>query len=333
MPLDIPPMDRAVATGFPAMTDVNSLQSIAHLFGMTKKRSGVYFLKFRSDLFYVGQAIDVVRRFSQHRHVHNDIVGFSFIAVAKSQLDAIEKVLIFKAESLGIKITNAVHVSNVVGDTDFDLIISVAEQDAWLNAASNRKQLKETVKKIALPEIQEIRFSKQFERFNKHPLSKRAFALFKQYLKSCVPEPQLTEYSFWAVSCMPGGNNKVWPRMLCVNAAFMEIFVVGWEKSELKLMWSFVNVAEDVLLEYWNSLDELEIAYPFARIERSNYRDAGQHQVRICCEGGASMEQLLNDPAITKAARTLVLRIMRKRATIFGKYHCSQLADQALSEI
>ena len=182
------------------------------------KRTGIYFLKFRAELFYIGQAIDVVRRFSQHRHVHDDIVGFSFIAVTASQLDITERALIFEAESLGIKITNAVHVSNVSGDTDFDLIISPAEQDTWLNATSTKKKLEEKAKKIVLPEIQKIRFSKQFERFNAHPLSKRAFALFKQYLKSCVPAPQLTEYSFWAVSCMPSGN-KIWPRMFCVNAA------------------------------------------------------------------------------------------------------------------
>lgn len=324
-------LDPTSAMGFPALTEVTSLQSVAHLFGSTKKRCGIYFLAFQAGLFYVGQAVDVVRRFSQHRKNHDDIVGFSFIPVPKSELDAIEKSLIFKAESIGLKITNAVHVTSIVGDTDFDLVMSTAEQDAWLHTAHLVTDAALTPPKIVLPEAQQLRFSKHFSRFEKHPLSQRALALFKEYVSNCVPAPRRTEYSFWSVSCMPSTNQSTWPRLLCLNAGVMELLVMGWEKENPDALWSFITVAEDVLLEHWASIDELVKAYPLVNIVRRGYRDAGQHQVTLQIQGNALMEQLLADRSISKAAAALVLRVMRKRATIYGKYHCPQLADLALA--
>lgn len=317
--------------GFPAMTPVASLLSIAHLFGSSKKRCGIYCFAFRHGLFYIGQAVDVVRRFSQHRRVHDDIVGFSFLPTAKPELDGTEKALIFRAESLGLKLTNAVHVTNIVGDSDFDLVVSASEQEAWLNNPSCLNNTGTLSTKIVLPEAQQLRFSKHFARLEKHSLSQRALALFKQYVWGCVPAPRRTEYSFWSVSCMPSTNRNTWPRLLCVNAGVMELFVVGWERQSSDVLWSFVNVAEDVLLEHWTSLDELAAAYPFVEVVHRGYRDAGQHQVSLHTHDGASMEQLLMDQGISKAAAALSLRVMRKRATIYGKYHCVELANRVLS--
>ncbi len=325
-------LDPTSALGFPELIEVTSLHSVAHLFGATKKRCGIYFLAFHGGLFYVGQAVEVVRRFSQHRKNHDDIIGFSFIPVTKSELDATEKSLIFNAESIGLRITNAVHVTSIVGDTDFDLVVPITEQNDWLRANERAEASGGVGPKIVLPESQKVRYAKQFSRFGKQPQSARSLALLKQYLQTCVPAPRRTEYSFWAVSCMPTTGNPEWKRLLCVNAAFMELFVVGHEQNDSSVLWSFVNVAEDVLLEHWKSINRLKKKYPFLKVERSDYRDAGQHQLRILCRGGAaSMEVLLQDPGVAKAAATLALRVMRKRATIFGKYHCPQLADLALA--
>jgi hypothetical protein len=325
------PHEPIAAMGFPAMAPVSSLLSIAHLFGASKKRCGIYLLAFRPGFFYVGQAVDVVKRFSQHRRLHDDIVGFSFIPLPVAELDDTEKALIFRAESLGLKLTNAVHVTNIVGDTDFDLVVSAAEQEAWLCTPARLADTEASFPKIVLPEAQQIRFSKHFARFGKHPLSQRALALFRQYVWDCLPAPRRTEYSFWSVSCMPSTNRNSWPRLLCVNAGVMELFVAGWERQNGSVLWSFVNVAEDILLEHWASLDELVKAFPFVEVVHRGYRDAGKHQVSLHTYDGAPMEQLLMAPGISKAAAVLCLRVMRKRATIYGKYHCVQLANRALS--
>ena len=42
------------------------------------------------------------------------------------------------------------------------------------------------------------------------------------------------------------------------------------------------------------------------------------------------MEKLLSDPGVSQAGAILSLRVKRKRATIYGKYHCTQFANLVL---
>ena len=156
------PNESLAEMGFPPVAHVSSVPTIAHLFGTSKKRCGIYFLAFRVGLFYVGQAVDVVKRFAQHRRIHDDIVGFSFIPIPKTELDEAERAFIFRAESLGIMLTNAVHVTSIVGDTDLDLVVSVAEQEAWLHAYSRLSDSVANLPKVLLPDAQQLRFSKNF---------------------------------------------------------------------------------------------------------------------------------------------------------------------------
>lgn len=324
------PQSSAMALGFPALERVSSLPSIAHLFGSTKKRCGIYLLAFQSGHFYVGQAVEVVRRFSQHRRNHSDIEGFSFVPVRMTDLDDRERAFIYRAETLGLKITNAVHVTSVVGDADLDLVVPVCEQDAWLRDPSHFAKASTDVTKIVLPEIQQGRFSKHFAKFEAHPLAATVLPLVQRYVDRCLPAPRRTEYSFWSVSCMPSTNQGSWPRLLSVNAGVMELFVAGWVKQRPADMWSFITVAEDVLLEAWPTVDALVDMYPFVEAERIGYRDAGQHQVTFHVRGSDETAKLLSDSSVVRAAAMLALRVMRKRATIYGKFHCPQLAAVVL---
>lgn len=326
-----PVYERIVSLGFPAMTGVRTLLSIAHLFGSSEMRCGIYCLAFSADIFYIGQAVDVVRRFSQHRRNYDDIVGFSFTPAPKALLNEIEQNLIYRAETIGIKLKNAVHVSIIFGDTDFDLVVPILEQEAWLSAVPRiAAEPDECLPKIILPVSQRVRFSKNFEQFTKHPLFGSAILLLQQYISKCLPAPRLTEYSFWSVSCMPSTNKNTWPRLFCVNAASMELFVVGWEKSS-NLLWSILTVDEDVLMKHWPNPDEFLEKFPFVEFLAAGYRDAGQNQITLRCNSDARMDQLLSDVGVCKAAATLNLRVMRKRANLYMQYHCVQLANRAFS--
>ncbi len=125
--------ERFVSLGFAAMTPVSTLRSIAQLFGSSKPRCGIYLLEFPEQRFYIGQAVEVVRRFAQHRKNYDEIVGFSFIPTQRGDLDDVERRLIREAEDLGLVMFNTVHASNVVGDTDLDLVVSPSEQAVWLS--------------------------------------------------------------------------------------------------------------------------------------------------------------------------------------------------------
>lgn len=289
-------------------------------------------LHFDSGLCYIGQAIDVVRRFTQHRSNHNDINAFSFIPFKNEDLSALEKSLIYRAESLELRITNVIHVTSVVGDTDLDLVVSEKDQHNWLSNPSYFDGALSSDRKIVLPQTQQDRFQKQFAKIEAHPLFSSVLPLLKRYISQCLPAPRRTEYSFWSVSCMPSTNAGTWPRLLCVNAGVMELFVAGWVKHKADRMWTFINVAEDVLLQTWHSLDAMKERYPYLEITRRGYRDAGQHQVSLQVHGADEMMSLLADEIVRKAAGALALRVMRKRATIYAKFHCPQLANSALMD-
>jgi hypothetical protein len=315
---------------FPDFEQVASLLSVSHLFPKSKKRCGIYILSFPNNLFYIGQAVDAVRRFSQHRNKYDDIQAFSFLPIPKGSLDGTERELIFRAESLGYHLKNAVFVSSIVGEADFDLVVSQNEQEYFVSKNCDEIDTSILTPIIILPDSQISRFSKNIDKFSSHQLSKQGAHLLSTYIRKCIPFPRKTEYSFWSVSCLPSTNISTWPRLFAVNAASMELFVFGWE-AKTKLAYGFITVADDILEEYWPDAEIFKKHYPFVEIISRGYRDAGQYQITLHVSGGAPIDALLKDEGVCKAASVLALRVMRKRANFYSQYHCAQLVNHVLS--
>jgi hypothetical protein len=316
--------------GFPDFDNVASLKSIANLFGASKSRCGIYLLKFSDDIYYIGQALDVVRRFSQHRQNHNDIVSFAFQAVQKAALNETEKDFIFKAEALGTRLKNAVHVSSVEGETDLDLIVSPDEQTKF-NAEISHAEI-DLPQQIFLPASQIDRFSKNFKKYLTHPMEGWATALLAKYITNCIIKARTTEYSFWSLTCMPSTNVNTWPRLFSINAATMELFVAGFEKKT-GTAWSFITVSDDILEKYWPSFDDFLNEFPLIEPIERGYRDAGRRQITLSTQGTSTILNLLNDSRVLEAARTLALRVMRKRSNFYAKYHCQQLVNHSFEKV
>ena len=95
---------------------------------------------------------------------------------------------------------------------------------------------------------------------------------------------------------------------------------MGWEKKT-NLLWSFLTVDEDVLSDYWPSPDEFLKHFPDVEFVARGYRDAGQNQITLSCSGDTAMRRLLSDIGVCKAAAALNIRVMRKRANIYMKFH------------
>lgn len=319
---------RFAELGFAQLAPVSTLRSIAQLFGSSKLRCGIYLLEFPERRFYIGQAVEVVRRFAQHRKNYDEIVGFAFVPTQRAHLDQVERDLIREAELLGMVILNTVYTSNVVGDTDLDMVVSPEEQTFWRSSPAKFND-GDTVSPIVLPVAQLERFSEQFRRFKAHRLFPSGSQLLQTYLHHCIPAPKRTEYSFWVVSCLPSTNRDTWPRLLCVSGV-MELLVLGCHKATPSEMWGFVTVASDVLSETFPTDDALMAAFPLIEVVRREYRDAGQHQVTLHANNERSMKEILEHKVVRQAAPSLALRVMRKRATIYAKFHCKQLADFAM---
>ncbi len=82
---------------FPQPHHVQGRASIADLFP-PGKRCGLYILHFANGETYAGQALDVTRRYVQHRKVYRDIETISFRQVNKSRLNDEELTLIWELE-------------------------------------------------------------------------------------------------------------------------------------------------------------------------------------------------------------------------------------------
>ena len=321
--------DVAQELGFMQVEWVAGLLSIAHLFGPSKKRCGIYLLYLDGAHFYVGQALDVVRRFAQHLRSKGSIEGFAFLPLPQSRLDADERQLIRQAEAQTIPLVNITHMSVVTGERDLDLLVPLDAQESWL---AGKPQAEPTGARVIVDDAQCRRFNSRFQRFSASKHYAQVLEWLAIYLQNAIIAPWRTEYSFWSVSCLPStGSQAIWRRSYAVNAAVMELFVVGRWSDGADPPWAFINVASDVLEDGFGSLSEVARSHPGLDLSNDHmYRDAGAHQVKLFMEDACCLPRVLADTAIQTAARTLALRVMRKRATIYAKYHCPQLAHAAL---
>lgn len=320
------------ALGFPEPADTGGLRSVAHLFGSSKPRCGIYLLVLPEDRFYIGQAVDVVRRYAQHAKAHEHIDAFAFIPTPRAGLNDRERELIFRAEAADLTLMNVVHVADIVGESDLEALLPAVALEEWLTDPFGENEKDFATEPIRLPAKHQARFEKNVRRFEQHPLHRAALLQLFLYLESAVPYPRLTEYSFWSVSCMPSTNAQGWPRLLCVSQSVMEVFCVGYYKDPSLSggTWGFMNVASDKLFSEFGSEAAFSAAHPEVELRRSKYRDGGQHQVSLMTSIQDDMVALLTDDRVTKAAATLSLRLMRRRPTIYYKFHAPQLVDQAM---
>lgn len=90
-------------------------------------------------------------------------------------------------------------------------------------------------------------------------------------------------------------------------------------------------MASDVLSRTFKSDKAILMEFPDVELIRRDYRDAGQYQLSLHAHDLVTMKALLANSAIQEAAAVLALRVMRKRATIYSKFHCKQLADLVLT--
>lgn len=318
--------------GFPPLTDVATFKSIAHLFTSSRKgsRCGLYLLELADGCYYVGQSVEVVRRFAQHCKNH-EIVAFAFIRVKSADLNEVEFNKIRLAEELGLRLRNVIHTTFVDGEADLDLIIPEDQQHKWVTNAK-RYFKKDISARIQFPQSHLDRYAERFRRFEGHPQAEVALKLLRTYLINSIVAPVRTEYSFWNVSCMPSSGGTKFPRLFCVSAASMELFVVMADGANPAFIHGFINVSVDAL-SYFLTLEEFSELHPDVELSIRDYRDAGDDQITLHAWGADNLERLLSDEFVQIAACVLSQRVMRKRPTFYAQYHCAQLAEKALVRV
>jgi hypothetical protein len=278
-------------------------------------------------MHYIGQAVDVVRRYAQHRKLSPDIVRFSFFPAALWCLDDQERRCIKQAESRGLRLRNRMLVKQLLVESDLDDVLDRAEQQTWLENPSHFNS--ERRLPLDPEQIQRLRFRSQFQLLGRDPAFEQVLALLKIYVGTCIPVAQRTELSFWSVSCLPTTNRTHHPRWAAVNIGEMEMFVLGWLPRERE-PWAFVNASRQALGTA--VLERLERYGVECRQRQRGYRAAGGDDQTLCTGANTftAMALALGDPDVAQAARKLSLEVMRKRPNWYARYHCFDLADRLL---
>ena len=303
--------------GFSQPHHVRGRDTIADLF-KPGKRCGLYILYFANGEIYAGKALDVTRRYVQHRKVHTDIEQISFRRVAKNRLDE-ERALICSLEQSGHRLRNITFTSIPKGESDFDLVMSVEEQNRWLQ---DPDYVDFGGDRVVNPELRR-KYSKKFERFTAMPRSDEVIDVLRSYVRIGIPAFQRGEVAFWCVSCMP--VRDVYAR---INIYWQEVLTVFVAENEL---WLSLHIADSTFIPLSDEAVALFFErHPTLGVTNHQYKPGGPDQVNFTLPVAAA-RPFLSDPEVLPAISLFNLRLMQKGPCNFGRFHCMDLADRIIS--
>lgn len=305
--------------GFRKYYDVRHRNTIADLI-KPGKRCGIYLLKFDKDEYYIGQAIDVVRRFHQHKQKHDDIIGLSFQQTAKEELNSLEAELIGKSERKNILLRNISLTSVPPSESDLDLVVAKEQQKLWIEGHDIPDSKNRTD-----DENQRRKYAKKFAALQRSSSFFKVIPFLKKYIEKTIICPNKTERSFWALSCLPFSANNL-KILLRLNIYKQEVLTVGEDERSIYYSFHLTDSTfnclseNDVKQRYFNE-------FPTFSINNHFYKSGGADQINIMLQDGNEAISILDDPYFVLAIKTLNYRLMKKGATYFNRYHGFQIID------
>lgn len=305
------------ALGFSRWRHVKGRASVADLF-KPQERCGIYVLRFANGESYVGQAVDVTRRYAQHRKTYEgDIEEIAFKPVERGKLDEEERSLIWRLEEKGWPLRNIALASIPQGESDFDLIMPPDEQERWLN---DLDYAGDDGERLANDELRR-RYRGRFQRLLEMPRAEEAIEVLRTYIRVAIPAIRRGEVSFWSCSCLP--NAHVYSR---VNVNWQEVFTVSTGFDEPRF--SFHLARTPLQQALGDFMGPLLRRHPTLRHTAHRYKPGGQDQTSFEIKGAKAARKLLADEDVLRGIRRLNLRLMQKGPCAYGRYHCMDLADR-----
>lgn len=302
---------------------VEGRASIADLF-LPGKRCGLYILHFASGEIYAGQALDITRRYIQHRKVHDDIEKLCFKQVAKGKLDEEERALIWTLESNGSRLRNIMFTSIPKGESDFDLIMSAEDQEKWIK---DTDYIDIKGSRVVDAELRR-KYSRKFQKFAAMPRFGEVVDVLHCYVQAGIPAFLRSELSFWSCTCLPAYSNpsvKIYSR---VNVGWQEVFTAYEYENDFYIS---LHLARSPLEEaLGESLSHLLKKYPSLEITGHYYEPGGHDQINLEVQGKDVAQEFIRLRDIVLAIRLFNLRLMKKNACIYSRYHCMDLADRLI---
>ncbi|WP_227485732.1 GIY-YIG nuclease family protein [Corynebacterium aurimucosum] len=310
------------------------------------ERCGIYVIEFDDGTKYVGQTIDIVKRFRNHTHgsKHHeswgDVVALSFAPAPPLELDILEKQVIQSQLSARVLLRNRSGVLASEGPSPLDLVVTVTEQKHWVlgdwePSPSDRAAFVRAAEASAPTKLQK----NASPEVAKAVIKDIAFAL--EHIIPVAPE---TERTYWTLSDYPstaGGRYAtlntgileflVFPRSSVItdptnlDLGFLDGYTLGtgffnllpreggdW-KAESDTVWFSKSPYHFVASHDYNVTPTEAYYYPIGQLEETF---------------NALGPEMLSD------ARKFAVTLMRNRpSNLFRRWHSSALAGRAYESI
>ncbi|MGE0816177.1 MAG: GIY-YIG nuclease family protein [Vicinamibacterales bacterium] len=312
--------------GFSSPMGVHGRATVADLFPPSR-RCGLYVLHFANGEIYVGQAVDVTRRFVQHRIVHNDIARISFRRCGRRRLDEEERALIWQLEAAGQRLRNVTFTSLPKGESDIDLVVTLEEQERWL---ADPRWCDMSGTRIQNDDLRR-KYARHCRRLMDMPRSDAVVRLLQEYVSVAIPAPVRTEVSFWSLSCLPSGPTQMpGERVLArLNLPWQVVLTLSELHGEIDA--SFFLAQSPLERAFGPLMTWLRDNFP-TLFERDELLEPGGHdQMNLIVTGADEIRRFLQQPDVVTAIRTFNFRLMKKGAcSMYSRYHCLDLADRTM---
>lgn len=300
---------------------IENRASIADLF-KPGKRCGIYVLHFVTGEYYVGQAVDVTRRYVQHSKNHSDILQISFQQVPPNLLNEVEREAIAAIERQGFALRNIALTSIPKGESDFDLVMPEEAQAEWLG---NLRMVDMSGVRPIDPELRR-KYEQRYQRLTGKQRSEEAIVVLREYVRSGIPGIRPGEISFWSCSCMPASHAPSMTVYSRINVFWQEVFTVFLAGGRLGFSWHLAS--SPLEHAFGKNLTGLRRRYRNILINDHRYAPGGQDQINLEINGSHDALKMMRDVDIIRAVRTFNLRLMKKGACVYNRYHCLSLADR-----
>ena len=288
--------------GFDRTWDAEGVPSLAPVIP-PGDRCGIYVLAFEGGDWYVGQAVDVARRFLSHRRAHPDIARIYFKRVESTDLNAEELRLISLVETTwGWPLRNLRGSSLPKGALELHELVPADLLDRWAEDPALDIDIGAVKDLDDLHRKSEPRSSTLAASEHAADVSR----ILKLYLTKTIPAALDTELDFWSLSCLAGGGTAALAR---VNLHWQEVLVLYEGPKGLAAAFQVTrSVLERPLLKWLL----LRLRHHPVRIRRHAYQTGGADQLRVEVQRADAILGLLADPHFLRAARYLNSRLMLK---------------------
>ncbi|MCT2288686.1 GIY-YIG nuclease family protein [Corynebacterium sanguinis] len=315
---------------------IGTLPSVAALFPPHQRR-GIYVLEFSNGEQYVGQALNVVARFTTHRHGSrhhepwDDAVAIQFAPIESEPLAPIEFEHIERLRSQGIVLRNKMGNLGHAQPSGLDQHVSVEEQEHWVLGHGLFGQ-------------------QSFSPFEGKPETKVGSKLKKenpelfarlcndvQYaLTELIPNAPELEARYWTLSDYPSTAGG---RFATLNPGVLEFAVFPrdeWPDEEGKLQhYVFINLPQGTIIpiDEWepNDLFDLPGIPGGVFVSCGHYTMCSTDALHLPV--GTLRETLESNVDIKEAARQMAIELMRQNtSSLFARWHSRALVREVMGE-